>query len=96
MIREPWRSQTIGKTSFSCTLPNMETQTTAVPCLHTISYVSLVDPDKAVSVRSALLVPPAQSVEHLMHDNPLEVAALTDGDVLWPSSAANVGETAAE
>lgn len=46
-----------------------------------------------VAVRSALFVPPAQSMEHLMNHDAFEVTSLAKGDVLWASHSANEGET---
>jgi len=68
-------------------------------CWHailTISNVVVVDPDELVPVRTALLVPPPQSVEHLMHHNALVLAAASDGDVLPASHSAHVGIASVE
>jgi hypothetical protein len=52
-----------------------------------------VDSDILVSIRPALLMPPAQSMEHLVdHDAP-ELTSLTNGDILWASYSTNEGET---
>ena len=51
---------------------------------------------KQVPVWSALFVPPAESVEQLVHDHTLGLTPLTYGDVLFPTSTTNVRETSGE
>ena len=51
---------------------------------------------KQVPVWSALFVPPAESVEQLVHDHALGLTPLTYGDVLFPTSTTNVRETSGE
>ena len=46
-----------------------------------------------VTIRSALLVPSAESVEYLMYHDTLVVAASTNRDVLRPSDPSDIGIT---
>ena len=77
----------------SAALDDMRAGLVATMYLPTWLYVLEVDSDKLVTVRSALLMPPAQSMEHLVHHNALELTSLTDGDILWASYSTNEGET---
>lgn len=52
-----------------------------------------VDLNELVTIRSALLVPSAESVEDLVNDNALDRAALTDWDVLRSANLADIGIT---
>ena len=58
--------------------------------------VFVVDFNVLVTIRSALLVPSAESVEDLVYHNTLESAALIDGDVLRAANPADVRITPAK
>ena len=51
------------------------------------------DSDKVISVWSALFVPAPKTMEHLMHDNALVLAAITNGDILRSANSTNIGVT---
>ena len=57
---------------------------------HTWFDILLTDSHKQVPVWSALFVPPAESVEHLVHDHTLGLTPSTYGDVLSPTPTTNV------
>lgn len=57
---------------------------------HTLPYILLINSDVQISVWSALLMPSAQSMEHLMHDGPLVLTPATDGYVLGASNPTNI------
>lgn len=46
-----------------------------------------------VPVRTTLLVPAPQGMEHLVQNNALKSAAISNGDVLGPPNTSNVGVT---
>ena len=49
--------------------------------------VCCVDPHKLVSVRSALFMPPPQSMEYLMYHNAYRLTTPANRNVLWPTAS---------
>ena len=49
--------------------------------------ICCVDPHKLVSVRSALLMPPPQSMEYLVYHNAYRLTTPANRNVLWPTAS---------